>query len=47
MRVSSAAAILIWALFILPEMLELYALPPYLNEQEQKYVLVRARASNA
>ena len=39
MRLASALAVLVWSFLILPEMLELYALPPYLDEHEQKFVL--------
>ena len=38
MRLASLAAIVLWGVFILPEMMELYALPPYLDDGEQKYV---------
>jgi hypothetical protein len=38
MRLASFAAIVLWGVFILPEMMELYALPPYLDDGEQKYV---------
>jgi len=39
LRLASALAVLVWSFLILPEMLELYALPPYLDEHEQKFVL--------
>ena len=38
LRLLSFAAIVLWGVFILPEMMELYALPPYLDDGEQRYV---------